>query len=158
MITSFRGEYDWASNMYWKAPFVFNGTTYKTSEHWFVACKTLDPTWIARIIGTFKASDAKKLGKQCPIRSDWEAVRIGAMAQGLWFKFTQNADIYQKLIATDDEPIVEGNYWHDNFWGDCMCENKHGKHPECLQPGKNALGRLHMANRQTFQTMQLLTK
>ena len=37
-----------------------------------------------------------------------------------------------KLLATGDAELIEGNYWHDTFWG--MCNGK----------GENHLGRLLM--------------
>ena len=158
MIDSFRGEYDWASNFYYKAPFRVNDIDYRTSEHFFMACKTLDPQWVDRIVNAFKAKDAKALGRQVPIRPDWNQVRMGVMAQALWHKFTQNDDIRQKLIETAPSELVEGNYWHDNTWGDCRCENKSGRHPECLDQGDNALGRLLMAHRATFITVATLSE
>ena len=32
-------------------------------------------------------------------------------------KFYQNPQLAEKLIATADRKIVEGNTWHDTFWG-----------------------------------------
>jgi len=154
MIDSFRDEYDWASNFYFKSPFSIGATEFKTNEHYFAANKTLDPEWQLRILSAFKASEAKKLGQQCPIRADWNDVRIWVMANGLFHKFGQNLTILGKLLATGTEEIVEGNFWHDNFWGNCKCENKLGSHPECLQPGHNRLGLLLMNLRLYFQTIQ----
>jgi len=151
MIDSFKGEYRWLSN-FWFASFVSQGITFKSSEHYFACCKTLDPEWCRRIIDAPHAAAAKKLGKQCPLRPDWPAVRMAVMAQALWLKFSQNADLQLKLILTDPHELVEGNYWHDNTWGDCRCA-------KCAQlgPGKNGLGRLLMAHRKTFITIQSLT-
>jgi predicted NAD-dependent protein-ADP-ribosyltransferase YbiA (DUF1768 family) len=28
----------------------------------------------------------------------------------------------EQLVLTGEEKLVEGNYWHDNFWGSCICE------------------------------------
>lgn len=155
MIDSFSGQHDWASNFYFKAPFYVQGQKFSSSEHYFSACKTTDAEWCARIIAARTAAGAKKLGQQCPIRPNWKSeLRVGVMAQALWYKFTQNLDIQQKLIETGAQMLVEGNYWHDNFWGDCRCNNRLGSRPECLQPGKNSLGFLLMNLRQYFQTIQ----
>jgi len=155
MIDSFRGKYDWASNFYYKAPFRdSNGILFKTSEHFFACCKTSDPDWVQRIIAAPTAAAAKKLGQQCPVRPDWDSVRIWAMATSLMHKFSQNSDILTKLLATGDQLLVEGNYWHDNFWGDCKCQNKSGKHSKCLSPGLNKLGLSLMNARTYFQTIQ----
>ena len=41
------------------------------------------------------------------------------------------------LLSTGDVAIIEGNYWHDNFYGQCTCE-------KCAGKGKNKLGKLLM--------------
>jgi predicted NAD-dependent protein-ADP-ribosyltransferase YbiA (DUF1768 family) len=47
-------------------------------------------------------------------------------------------ELKQKLVNTGEILLVEGNCWHDNFWGDCYC-------PKCFnRMGKNMLGRLLM--------------
>ena len=28
----------------------------------------------------------------------------------------------QSLVDTGDIIIIEGNIWHDNFWGNCICD------------------------------------
>lgn len=39
---------------------------------------------------------------------------------------------------------VEENYWHDNEWGQCLCE-------KCVEvKGRNLLGRLLMELREAF--------
>ena len=32
-------------------------------------------------------------------------------------KFSQNEELAEKLLATDDEYLIEGNTWGDRFWG-----------------------------------------
>jgi predicted NAD-dependent protein-ADP-ribosyltransferase YbiA (DUF1768 family) len=51
-------------------------------------------------------------------------------------KFAQHPDLVAKLIATEDEEIVEGNTWNDKFWGVCDGE------------GMNHLGIMLMAIRE----------
>ena len=53
-------------------------------------------------------------------------------------KFEQNSDIRQKLIDTYPEELIEGNYWHDTFWG--VCEGV----------GENHLGQILMQIRREF--------
>ena len=38
-------------------------------------------------------------------------------------KFQNNLDQKERLLATGDAYIVEANDWHDNFFGECVCEN-----------------------------------
>lgn len=50
----------------------------------------------------------------------------------------------QKLLATGDEELVEGNYWHDNTYGNCSCER-------CKDIiGRNMLGNILMKLRTEF--------
>ena len=54
------------------------------------------------------------------------------MEEILRAKFTQNLDLKEKLLATSDRLLVEGNTWNDRFWG--VCKGK----------GANHLGKLLM--------------
>ena len=47
-------------------------------------------------------------------------------------KFTRNTELAQWLRLTGDQELIEGNYWHDTFWG--ICDNK----------GENNLGKILM--------------
>ncbi len=34
-------------------------------------------------------------------------------------KFEQNKDLVTLLLGTGKEQLIEGNKWHDTFWGVC---------------------------------------
>jgi ribA/ribD-fused uncharacterized protein len=85
-IATFDGENDWLSNFYY-SPFTYEGVTYPTVEHGFQALKTDDPDWKAQIIGAKTAGQAKRLGRQCPRRADWNKERVGVMMRLLHAKF-----------------------------------------------------------------------
>jgi predicted NAD-dependent protein-ADP-ribosyltransferase YbiA (DUF1768 family) len=55
-------------------------------------------------------------------------------------KFSRGTRYRDLLDQTKGEEIIEGNAWHDNFWGNCSCK----KRPECGKEGKNHLGMLLM--------------
>lgn len=60
------------------------------------------------------------------------------MLELLRLKFTRNPELGKLLIATGDALLEEGNKWHDNFWGDCTCD-------DCRDiEGENWLGKLLM--------------
>jgi ribA/ribD-fused uncharacterized protein len=151
MIEQFRGQYRWLSN-FWFSPMDIWGLKFKTNEHYFTFSKTADPEWANRIINADTPSAAKKLGQQCPVRPNWKTLRTGVMSNGLWSKFVQNPPLLEKLVATWPTRLVEGNYWHDNFWGNCLC-------PKCEKiEGINALGKLLMSHRETFNTVRILNQ
>ncbi|MFW6008329.1 MAG: NADAR family protein [archaeon] len=135
MINNFKGKYWFLSN-YSNYGFKYKGIYYKTNEHFFNAMKTLDKQERKKIINAKTPGEAKKLGRQCTLRENWDkGLRDKVMIKGLTLKFEQNKSIKEKLIATGDEKLVEGNTWHDNYWGACKCnkcknekkENKLGK-------------------------------
>jgi len=52
-------------------------------------------------------------------------------------------ELLEKLIDTYPHELVEGNYWHDTFWGQCNCTKHQGD-------GENVLGSLLMFVRNTM--------
>lgn len=63
------------------------------------------------------ASEAKKAGRQLMLRKDWEAVKVGVMRELVFAKFNQNTALAEKLRATGDASLEEGNDWGDRTWG-----------------------------------------
>jgi ribA/ribD-fused uncharacterized protein len=71
------------------------------------------------------------------IRPDWEQVKIKIMEHCLLQKFAPKTKLLDKLLATKDLEIIEGNTWGDVFWGQCP-----------LGTGENHLGKLLMKIRE----------
>ena len=134
MIDSFENEFLFLSNFF-PARVKFEKHSFSTVEHAYQAAKTLDMSWRKLIRDAPTPAEAKKLGRKSPLRSDWEKVKVDVMRMLLKQKFT-NSELKKRLLATDNQILVEGNTWHDNFWGVCQCE-------ECSD-GKNILGLLLM--------------
>lgn len=61
--------------------------------------------------------DAKRRGRNVKLRADWDAVKDGIMEEIVRAKFTQNKDLGEKLLATGDAVLIEGNTWNDRYWG-----------------------------------------
>lgn len=132
MINKFDGEYAFLSNFY-ECPVEYGGLVYKSSEAAFHAQKTLDEAERKQFT-ILDPSASKKLGRKIILRSDWESVKAKIMYEICYAKFSQNKDLKLKLLVTGDEYLEEGNYWHDNYWGNCNCEKCKDIH------GKNILG------------------
>ena len=133
MIDNFRGEYAFLSNFY-DAPVEYNGLSFRNSEAAFQAQKTIDE--IERVQFTsLDASNSKRLGRAVTLREDWEKVKIQVMYEICYAKFTQNPELGEKLVATGDEVLIEGNTWNDKFWGVCNGQ------------GMNQLGKILMTIR-----------
>ena len=136
-IDCFDGEYAFLSNFY-EAPFEKDGVVYPTNEHFFQAMKNLDPKERRAIAEAATSGIAKRMGRKVKLRPDWEYSKLTIMKEGLVLKFLTHPELAKKLIETGDAWLIEGNYWHDNTWGDCHC-------PQCLIiDGKNWLGTLLM--------------
>lgn len=117
-ITRFRGQYWFLSNFYPYSGLKFHGIWYKNSEAAFQAQKTLN----LRIQESYKnlsPLEAKRLGKQIKMRSDWDIVKDAVMLQVVSAKFYWNPTLVWKLIETGDAELIEGNTWGDTYWGIC---------------------------------------
>ena len=128
MIDLFRGKYGFLSNMY-DAPFYEDGIKYPTVEHYVNAAKTLDPNEKKRVMISKSPVDAKSAGKTVTLREDWDDVKLSIMEHAVRLKFQCNPKLAYRLIATGNEELVEGNWWHDTYWGVCngVGENHLGK-------------------------------
>ena len=132
-----------------------DGIAYMDVESAYQAAKTLDQAQRDRIWNASTPGEAKRLGRKVTMRSDWEDIKVGVMRDLLRQKFSPyqsagSAARLVELLATGDEEMVEGNDWHDNWWGDCKCGR-----PECSAPGLNWLGRLLMEIREEFRGRQV---
>jgi len=143
-IDRFRGDFDYLSNFYMRAPFEdLCGAIWKSVEHYYQAAKTHHPTYRNNIYMCQTPGDAKFLGSRCPLRENWGRIKESVMRKALLMKFSQNLDIAKKLVSTQGFLLIEGNTWHDNFWGTCTCEKCRGVHAKRqpqYQSGLNRLG------------------
>jgi len=138
MIDSFTGEYSFLSNFY-LCHVRYLSISYRSAEHAYQAAKTNKISERRKIRQAATPFLAKKLGQQITLRKDWDTTRVAVMRAIVWFKFERNPKLRKKLLATEDEGLVEGNWWNDTFWGIC-----HGK-------GENHLGRILMQVRKELQ-------
>lgn len=135
-IDKFDGEFAFLSNFY-ESPVSDGFTTFPTVEHYFQAAKAVwvkdyDDIQYAKTPG-----EAKRIGRRITIRGDWESIKLDVMETALRKKFAI-PELREQLLATGDAELIEGNWWHDNTWGDCSCDKCKGI------PGQNNLGKLLM--------------
>lgn len=131
-ITSFRGRFEFLSNFY-EAPLEYDGLQFGSGEAAFQAQKCTNRNEKLSF-QTMRPSEAKRAGRKVLLRPDWEQVKLQLMEEIVRAKFTQNTDLAQMLLATEDRLIQEGNTWHDVFWG---VDIKSGE-------GENHLGKILM--------------
>ena len=144
VIDKFDGEYAFLSNFSNSILYDIDGIEYPTVEHYFQAQKTLDFNTRLAIAAAPTPGKAKRLGRHVYLRADWNDVKIDIMRDALIQKF-MDKKLQKKLVDTGDAELIEGNWWHDNFYGDCHCE-------KCRDIiGENHLGKLLMDIREKLK-------
>lgn len=139
-IFGFYDGYRFLSN-YHLCKIELDGRIYNSSEAAYMAMKCYNYDDRGLFIGDITPNNAKKLGNTVLLRPDWEHYRLIAMMQVLTAKFTQNQDLYDKLLATDGLYLEETNNWKDTFWGVDYNSNE----------GYNMLGKCLMAVRSAIK-------
>lgn len=137
MIDKFIDKYFFLSN-YYVVPVTYNGLTFQSNEAAFQAQKTLNEGQ-RRKFTKLAPNKAKAKGCNVLLREDWEEVKDQIMYEICLAKFTQNEELKEKLLATENEELVEGNTWHDTYWG------------VCNRRGKNKLGKILMRIREELR-------
>lgn len=108
-------KHGYCSNFYW-SPIEIGGKVYPTTEHYFQACKTLDPEGHEMIRNLATPREAKIVGYRVSLRPGWEKMKEGVMLKGLRAKFTQHLNLKEKLLSTGDAILHEDSPW-DSYWG-----------------------------------------
>lgn len=164
-IDSFTGKYAFLSNFY-LCDVNVRGMTFPSGEHAFQALKTISIFERRQIQKQPTPYEAKRLGNKRPpnnvgkkgrphgderpytfMRPNWNEVKIDEMTLVVRSKFEQNPDLMRKLLATGNALLVEGNNWHDTFWGRCNGGCRRGAH---FAVGKNHLGKILMMVREEY--------
>lgn len=136
MIKEFKNQYFFLSNFY-EYPMYYNKLVFCNAEAAFQAQKVINEKDQYKFIN-LNASQAKKLGKTVQLRKDWEEIKDNVMYEIVKRKFTINKELQQKLLETKEKKLVEGNWWHDTYWG---VDSKTGI-------GQNKLGKILMKVRE----------
>jgi ribA/ribD-fused uncharacterized protein len=150
MINKFEGRWRFLSN-FWPCQIEHQGIKYPSVEHFYVAMKVNDQQLINGVYftpGDFREmiakiknpADVKKLGSKIKLRSDWEEKKLKVMNWAVRQKF-QDPKLAELLLMTEDRELIEGNFWHDVYWGFCSC-------PKCKGLCQNNLGKILMEVRQ----------
>lgn len=134
-ITTFQNEYRFLSN-FWPCCIVWKELVYPTLEHAYAASKTDDPSAKQIIRSCPTPGDAKDYLYQHAMKPSpsWTIEKkLFVMEELLFIKFSgKEPFLTRALLSTGDAELIEGNTWHDTFWGVCNGE------------GENNLGKLLM--------------
>jgi len=139
-------EYGWLSNFY-KSNFVDdNGVQYNCNEQYFMAQKCLifapeNKLILNQIMVQTSPLRIKNFGRKIPNFNEeiWTKSKYNIMVNGLYFKFSQNIELKNKLIETSSKIIYEASQY-DKIWGIGLnYYNAINRTRNCF-PGKNLLG------------------
>lgn len=145
-INSFRGQYAFLSN-FWMCPVKFGDLLFPSAEHAYQAAKSDSYVIRESFVHLATPADAKRKGRQVTLAPFWDQNWADSvMTTVVTDKFTRNQDLLAKLLATGDAELIEGNTWHDNYWGSCTCSR-------CGNRGKNTLGKILMSVRDTAKLL-----
>jgi len=137
-----QSQYEWMSNFH-QAPFIYEGKSWYTVEHAFQAAKVnFFGEWAKKIRVAATPTEAKHLGRKCPLRKDWELVKVDIMRSLVQAKLKAHPELQDKLLATKNAHIEEDSAW-DKFWG----TGKSGPGGK----GKNMMGKLLMELRESLR-------
>ncbi len=141
-ITTFRDEHSWLSNMA-DCEIKYGDLVFKSTEAFYQAMKTTDKD-IRALFTKYDGQTSKREGRKLSLRSDWEIVKDDVMKFALSKKFSKEP-FKSLLLSTGDVDIIEGNYWHDNYFGSCSCA-------KCGNRGLNKLGKMIMEIRNNLKS------
>lgn len=139
-IPYFLGVYSFLSNFHVQ-PVVYGGIEYPSAENAYQAQKTLDKhirkDWFASPL--MKPGEAKRFGRSVLLRPDWEQVKDQIMLEIVRAKFSDKT-LRDLLNLTRSKVLIEGNNWHDTYWGVCNGECNQSDTHHRISIGWNKLG------------------
>ena len=150
MINNFSGDYSFLSNFYISPIMYFVDLVemeipFPSSENAYQFAK-IEPNEVTiNIISEFQLctpGQSKRKGQKLKIRKNWDEIKFSIMEKILRSKFEDDFLCY-KLLATDNQELVEGNNWGDRIWG------------VCNGTGSNHLGKILMKIRKDLQQTDL---
>lgn len=123
---------------------------YDSVEHAFQAAKGTSLKIRERFTyPELSAYQAKQMGRKIDCRLDWRSIRVDVMRNLVRQKF-QPSILSRKIMGSFTAELIEGNWWHDDFWGVCYGEfmGKSCKYAPHQPLGENWLGKILMEVRQ----------
>lgn len=145
-VHTFEGRYAFLSNFHPSPVYIMVGARWvkcATVEHAYQASKTLHPDTRFTVATADTPGAAKQLGRIIKRVGYWDDVKTIIMLELLRQKFSRSP-LRARLKNTHDMHLIEGNHWHDNFWGVCECDFCRDAHTETRTEPLNMLGKLLM--------------
>lgn len=124
VIREFKDNFAFLSNFYESEMEIDQGPTkppvvVKTLEHAYQALKANNKEEAAWVLASPTAGISKRRGQKVQMWENWDGMRDEIMLELLRIKFFQNKELADKLLATENARLEEGNWWGDTYWGIC---------------------------------------
>lgn len=138
-------------SQWWPSPFVVEGVSYATAEHWMMAGKArlfADAEAERRVLAAGHPSQAKKAGRLVRGFDEeiWARERFGIVVEGSVHKFASDPSLREFLLGTGERVLVEASPV-DRVWGiGLAADDEAAADPERWR-GPNLLGFALMAAR-----------
>lgn len=146
--------YGFLSNWY-LSPFDLDNVHYSSMEQYIMYQKCVlfgDQETAKKVLLTDDPSEQQKLGKLCSgyINGLWAGARQAIAMCGLLAKFSQNADLKERLLDTKDAYLVECAH-SDKIWACGIRLNESERFDAAKWTGQNILGFALMAVREIIK-------
>ncbi|MFD7477865.1 NADAR family protein [Streptomyces sp. NPDC059837] len=146
-------------SQWWPSPFVVDGVSYATAEHWMMAGKARlfgDAEAERRAIEAASPALAKKAGRLVRgfDEATWQRERFGIVVEGSVHKFAAHPELRAFLLGTRARVLVEASPM-DRVWGIGLAtDDERTANPERWR-GLNLLGFALMEARERLQQKDL---
>lgn len=142
-------------SQWWPAPFIVDGLTFPTAEHYMMWRKAVlfgDHDTAAKLLTAPHPHAAKSLGRQVAgfDRAVWERHRFDIVVAGNVAKFGQHPELRGYLLGTGDQVLVEASPL-DRIWGIGLAADHPCASDPARWPGLNLLGFALMQARETLR-------
>ena len=146
-------------SQWYQCQFEIEGVKYNTAEQYMMAQKALlfeDHEIYEKIMSSKSPEKYKSLGRQIKNFSSekWNTRKFDIVTKGNIAKFSQNENLKQFLLNTNDKILVEASAT-DNIWGIGMSEDDKDILDESKWKGENLLGKALMKTRTCIKKEKL---
>ncbi|MFB6531367.1 NADAR family protein [Streptomyces sp. NPDC056399] len=131
-------------SQWWPAPFVVDGVSYATAEHWMMAAKARlfeDAEAERAALSARTPAEAKKAGRLVRGFDEtvWARERFGIVVEGSVRKFSSDEALRGYLLGTGTRVLVEASPV-DRVWGIGLAADDPRAHDPASWRGDNLLG------------------
>lgn len=113
----------------------YKNRTFTNVEQAYQTCmceKSLDTV---KLLAADSRKKLKIVGRFIEHNPDWNDVKKTELMGKILKKKFNKPNLKRMLLGTDNAEIIYINYWHDTFWGVCVCSTH-------KRTGRNILGKL----------------